>query len=143
MVGEGCDEALSLKKRGEKVLDSSNANYVRANKSGADILEVKVWSDGSGKRYRPVTGACFVGEPCLVSNATWTKIAAPLQIQEFINGKWKSIGTFKGKKSGNKTSIEAYIVATSKGVHRYREFVPATKLVRAYVGQPILRTVLY
>ena len=143
MVGEGCDEALTLRKKGEKSLDSSNANYVRANKSGVDILEVKVWSDGSGKRYIPVSGACFVGEPCLVSNKIWTKIAAPLQIQEFINGKWKTIGTFAGKKSGNKSSIEAYIVASSKGVHRYREFVPATKLVRAYVGQPILRTVLY
>ncbi len=143
MVGEGCDEALSLKEKGEKALDSANAHYVRANKSGVDILEVKVWRDGSGKRYIPVTGACFVGEPCLVSNATWTRIAAPLQIQEFINGKWKTIGTFKGKKSGSKTFIEASIVATSKGVHRYREFVPATKSVSAYIGKPILRTVLY
>lgn len=143
MVGEGCDEALSLKQKGEKALDSSNAYYVRANKSGANILEVKVWRDGSGKRYIPVEGACFVGEPCQVSNGTWTRIAAPLQIQELINGKWKTIGSFTGRKVGSKTSISASIVATSKGVHRYREFVPATKSVSAYIGKPILRTVLY
>lgn len=143
MVGEGCEESFVAKTRLEKTLDAANAQYVNSKTAGADILEWKVWRDGSGKRYIPVAGACFVGEPCLVSNGTWTKVAAPLQIQEFINGKWKSIATFKGTKIGNKTSIEAYIVATSKGIHRYREFMPATKSVRAYVGQPILRKVLY
>jgi hypothetical protein len=141
MYGTGCDLE---KMGGEEVIDINNSLYVGASKAGANILDLKVWKDGSGKRYIPIDGVCYVGEPCLVSNGYWNSPQGDLIIQERIGGKWKDLQSFKVKKIGsNKYAFNASIIPREKGIHTYREYIAPTKKFSAYAGKAFMRNVVY
>ena len=141
MIGEGCEMS---KENFETTLDPQRKLYVGSSKAGADILDFKVWKDGSGSKYPVSGGLCYINNPCLVSNSSWTVSRADLQIQEKIAGKWKTLQTFKIKKiATNKYAFNASIIPTSKGIHTYREYIPGTKKYTAYIGRQITKTVPY
>ena len=141
MFGAGCDLE---KMGGEEVIDINNSLYVGASKAGANILDLKVWKDASGKRYIPADGVCYVGEPCLVSNGYWNSPQGNLMIQERIGGKWKDLQSFKIKKIGSKKyAFNASITPREKGIHTYREYIAPTKNFSAYVGKAFTRSVVY
>jgi hypothetical protein len=141
MYGSGCDLD---KESGEEVIDEKNSLYVGADEAGANILDFKVWRDGSGKKYIPLNGVCYVGEPCMVSNGYWNSPQGDLTIQEKIGGKWRNVKTFKVKKIGvRKYSFNASIIPSSAGIHTYRETLAPNKNFSAYVGKPFTRNVVY
>ena len=141
MYGSGCDLD---KEAGEKVIDEKKSLYVGSDKAGANILDFKVWKDGSGKKYIPLSGICYVGEPCMVSDGYWNSPQGDLTIQEKIGGKWRNIKTFKVKKIGvKKYAFNASIIPTSPGIHTYRETLAPTKNFSAYLGKPFTRNVVY
>ena len=89
-------------------------------------------------------GVCYIKEPCLVSDAYWPVVQGDLAIQEKVNGKWKTIQKFKLKKiSSKKFAANASIIPASKGIHTYREYIPASKIYSAYVGKEFTKNVLY
>jgi hypothetical protein len=141
MYGTGCnlDEEA-----GERVIDEDNSLYVGSDKAGVNILDFKVWKDGSGKRNIPLNEVCYVGEPCLVSNGYWSSPQGNLVIQERIRGKWKDLQSFKVKKIGSKKyAFNASIIPREKGIHTYREYIAPTKNYSAYVGKAFTRNVVY
>jgi hypothetical protein len=141
MYGTGCnlDE-----ESGEKVIDEDNSLYVGSSKAGANILDLKVWKDGSGKKYIPLNGVCYVGEPCMVSNGTWTNVGSELIIQERIAGKWINLQKFKSKRNAaNKIVFNAEVTPKEKGIRTYREYIAPTKKFSAYLGKPFTRNVVY
>lgn len=141
MYGTGCDLD---KESGEKVIDEDNSLYVGSSKAGANILDLKVWKDGSGKKYIPLSDVCYVGEPCMVSNGTWTNVGNELIIQERIAGKWINLQKFKSKRNAaNKIVFNAAITPKEKGVRTYREYIAPTKKFTAYTGRPFTRNVVY
>ena len=141
MYGTGCDLD---KESGEKVIDEDSSLYVGASKAGANILDLKVWKDGSGKKYIPLSEVCYVGEPCMVSNGTWTNVGGELIIQERIAGKWINLQKFKSKRNAaNKIIFNAAITPKEKGVRTYREYIAPTKKFTAYTGRPFTRNVVY
>jgi hypothetical protein len=141
MYGTGCNLD---KMGGEEVIDINNSLYVGVSKAGANILDIKVWKDGSGKRYIPADGVCYVGEPCQVSNGYWNSPQGNLIIQERIGGKWKDLQSFKIKKIGSKKyAFNASIIPKEKGIHTYREYIAPTKNFSAYVGKAFTRNVVY
>jgi len=141
MVGEGCEfSKVSL----ETTLDSTNNFYVKSSKAGANILDLKVWKDGSGIKYIPTADACYINQPCMVSEGIWDNALSDLQIQEKIAGKWKTIQTFKiKKKASGKYSYDASIKPTTKGIHTYREYVPGSKKFGTYTGKQFTKNVVY
>ncbi|CAB4756003.1 unannotated protein [freshwater metagenome] len=141
MIGGTC--AMS-KEQTEITLDSAKKLYIGTSKAGANILDFKVWKDGSGSKYPTSRGLCYVNTPCLVSDWFWRTPQGDLQIQEKIAGKWKTLQTFKIKKiATNKYAFNASIIPTSKGIHTYREYIPGTKKYGAYTGRQITKTVPY
>ena len=141
MIGEGCDFSKTAL---EINIDVNKNLYVGTAKAGVNILDFKVWKDGSGIRHVKSTGTCYIGEPCLVSDLFWTTPQGDLQIQEKIAGKWKTLQTFKIKKiATNKYAFNASIIPTSKGIHIYREYIPGTKKYGAYTGKQFTKTVPY
>jgi hypothetical protein len=141
MYGTGCDLGQA---GGEEVIDKNNSLYVGASKAGANILDLKVWKDGSGKKYIPLTEVCYVGEPCMVSNGTWTNVGGELIIQERIAGKWINLQKFKSKRNAaNKIVFNAAITPKEKGVRTYREYIASSKGSTAYVGKSFTRNVVY
>ena len=141
MYGTGCDLD---KESGEEVIDINNSLYVGASKAGANILDLKVWKDGSGKKYIPLSEVCYVGESCMVSNGTWTNVGGELVIQERIAGKWINLQKFKSKRNAaNKIVFNAAITPKEKGVRTYREYIASSKGFTAYVGKPFTRNVVY
>ena len=141
MIGEGCEMP---KENLETTLDPQRKEYIGTSKGGANILDFKVWKDGSGSKYPASSGFCYINNPCLVSNGTWTVARADLQIQEKIAGKWKTIQTFKIIKLGTKKySFNASITPTAKGIHFYREYIPANKKSTAHIGWQFTKTVPY
>jgi len=140
MIGEGCvmpEENLEI------TIDSKNKSYLGASAGGANIFDLKVWKDGSGVRHVRSQGVCYIKEPCLVSDAYWPIVQGDLAIQEKVNGKWKTIQKFKFKKIGSKKfAANASIIPASKGIHTYREYIPATKKYSAYVGKEFTKNVL-
>ena len=141
MMGEGCEMS---KTNLETTLDPQKNEYIGTSKAGANILDFKVWKDGSGSKYLTSRGLCYVNTPCLVSDWFWRTPQGDLQIQEKIAGKWKTLQTFKIKKiATNKYAFNASIIPTSKGIHTYREYIPGTKKYGAYTGKQITKTVPY
>jgi hypothetical protein len=141
MIGEGCELSKSAL---EVTIDENRKLYVNSDAAGSNILDFKVWKDGSGSRYIPAPGICYLGEPCLVSDGVWNSIQADLEIQEKIAGKWRTIQKFKIKKLGaRKYAYNASIRPIKRGIHTYREFIPETKRYLAYVGKPFTRNVVY
>lgn len=141
MYGSGCDLA---KESGEKVIDEKKSLYVGADKAGVNILDFKVWRDGTGKKYIPLNGVCYVGEPCMVSNGTWTNVGNELVIQERIAGKWINLQKFKSKQNAAKKIVfDAEIIPKERGIRTYREYFAPGKGRSAYVGRPFTRNVLY
>ena len=141
MLGdEGCKIPMSSV---ETSIDSENQLYVGAAKAGANILDMKVWKDGSGLRHIKSAGACYINEPCSVSEGVWPTFQSDLEIQEKIGGKWKTIQTFKVKKLGPKKYVfNASITPRAPGLHIYREYLAPTKKYSAYVGKEFTRNVL-
>ena len=141
MYGTGCDLGQA---GGEEVIDKNNSLYVGASKAGANILDLKVWKDGSGKKYIPLTEVCYVGEPCMVSNGYWDSPQGDLIIQEKIGGKWVNLQKFKSKRNAAKKFVyNASITPKVKGVHTYREYIAPTKNYSSYVGKSFTRNVVY
>jgi len=141
MIGEGCERPESTP---EITIDSKNKFYLGASAGGANILDFKVWKDGSGARHVQSQGVCYIKEPCLVSEGYWGTPYGDLEIQEKTSGKWKTIQKFKLKKIGSKKfAANASIIPASKGIHTYREFIPATKKYSAYIGKEFTKNVLY
>ena len=139
MIGEGCEFSKTIL---ERTIDSSNNLYVGSANAGANILDLKVWKDGSGIRHIKSTGVCYIGEPCLVSEGNWRTSQGDLHIQEKISGKWKTIQKFKIKKvSANKWAFNASIIPTTKGLHTYREYIGPTKTFSAYVGKQFTKEI--
>lgn len=140
MIGEGC---VFPEKNVETTLDSNKKFYVAASTHGANILDLKVWKDGSGVRHIQGDGVCYLGENCLVSNGYWTVAQGDLEIQEKIAGKWQTIQKFKQKKISNKKFVaNASIIPTMKGLHVYREYIAATKKFSPYIGKEFTKNVL-
>ena len=141
MYGTGCDLDIE---GGEEVIDENNSLYVGAEKAGANILDFKVWKDGSGKKNIPISGVCYVGQPCMISDGTWTNVGNELIIQERIAGKWINLQKFKSKRNAaNKIVFNAEVTPKEKGVRTYREYMAPGKGRSAYVGRPITRNVVY
>jgi hypothetical protein len=140
MIGEGC---VFPEKNVETTLDPNHKFYVAASTHGANILDLKVWKDGSGVRHIQSDGVCYLGESCLVSNGYWTVAQGDLEIQEKIAGKWQTIQKFKLKKVGNKKFVaNASIIPTMKGLHSYREYIAATKKFSPFIGKEFTKTIL-
>ena len=126
----------------ETSLDSENNLYVGTAKAGANILDMKVWKDGSGLRHIKSAGVCYINELCLVSDGVWSSFQSDLEIQEKIGGKWKTIQTFKVKKLGPKKYVfNASIIPRAPGLHIYREYLAASKGFSAYVGKEFTKNV--
>ncbi len=141
MIGEGCEFSEGFLERN---IDAKRNLYVGAAKAGANILELKVWKDGSGIRHIKSIGVCYIGEPCLVSDGSWTTSQKDLQIQEKIANKWKTIQKFKIKKiATNKFAFNASIIPTTKGTHIYREYIAPTKKYSAYIGREFTKNIPY
>jgi hypothetical protein len=141
MIGEGC---VFPEKTPETTIDSNNKFYFGASAGGANILDFKVWKDGSGVRHIQSQGVCYIKEPCLVSNSYWSVVQGDLVIQEKISGKWETIQVFKLKKIGaKKFAANASIVPAKKGIHTYREYIARTKKYSAYVGKEFTKSVPY
>ena len=141
MIGEGCEFSEGFLERN---IDAKRNLYVGTAKAGANILELKVWKDGSGIRHIKSIGVCYISEPCLVSNGSWTKTQGDLQIQEKIANKWKTIQKFKIKKiATNKFAFNASIIPTTKGTHTYREYIAPTKKYSAYIGREFTKSIPY
>jgi hypothetical protein len=140
MIGTGCVlSEMNL----ETTIDLENELYVGAATAGANILDLKVWKDGSGVRHVQSQGVCYLKEPCLVSDVYWPIVQGDLAIQEKVNGKWKTIQKFKLKKIGSKKfAANASIIPASKGIHTYREYIAPTKKYSAYVGKEFTKNVL-
>ena len=143
MVGRGCPESFFSKVTLEKTLDITKSMYVGAEKAGANILDLKVWRDGSGKRHIAVDGLCYVGEPCEIYSGTFTNLSGPLQLQQLSQGKWKTVASPKGVKAGKKTHFNIEVNPSTKGMHTYRLFISETKGYRAFEGKPIKVNVIY
>jgi hypothetical protein len=140
MIGEGC---VMSEENLEITIDLKNKFYLGASAGGANILDFKVWKDGTGKRHVKSEDACYVKEPCLVSNGHWSAAYGDLEIQEKTNGKWRTIQKFKLKRiNAKKFIVDASIIPASKGIHTYREYIPATKKYSAYVGKEFTKNVL-
>jgi hypothetical protein len=140
MIGEGC---VFPEKSPEITIDSKQKYYLGVSAGGANIFDLKVWKDGSGVRHVRSKGVCYIKEPCLVSDSYWSIVQGDLAIQEKVNGKWNTIQKFKLKKIGSKKfAANASIIPASKGIHTYREFIPATKKYSAYVGKEFTKNVL-
>jgi hypothetical protein len=141
MIGAGC---VFPKKSPEITIDSKQKYYLGVSAGGANIFDLKVWKDGSGIKHVRSQGVCYIKEPCLVSDAYWPVVQGDLAIQEKVNGKWKTIQKFKLKKiSSKKFAANASIIPASKGIHTYREYIPASKIYSAYVGKEFTKNVLY
>jgi hypothetical protein len=141
MIGDGC---VFPEKSIEITIDSKRKYYLGASAGGANIFDLKVWKDGSGIRHIKSQGVCYIKEPCLVSNGYWSAPYGDLEIQEKISGKWKTIQKFKLKRiNAKKFIVDASIIPISKGIHTYREYIPATKKYSAYIGKEFTKNVLY
>jgi hypothetical protein len=127
----------------ETSVDLEKKLYVGAAKAGSNILEMKVWKDGSGLRHIKSEGVCYVNEPCLVSSGQWSSAQSDLEIQEKIGGKWKTIQSFKAKKLGPKKFVyNASITPKIPGIHIYREYLAPSKKFSVYVGKEFTKNVL-
>jgi len=127
----------------ETSIDLENKLYVGATKAGSNILEMKVWKDGSGLRHIKSEGVCYVNEPCLVSSGQWSSAQSDLEIQEKIGDKWKTIQSFKAKKLGPKKFVyNASITPKIPGIHIYREYLAPSKKFSVYVGKEFTKNVL-
>lgn len=141
MIGDGC---VFPEKSPEITIDSKQKYYLGASAGGANIFDLKVWKDGSGIRHIKSQGVCYIKEPCLISNGYWSAPYGDLEIQEKISGKWRTIQKFKLKRiNAKKFIVDASIIPASKGIHTYREYIPATKKYSAYVGKEFTKNVLY
>lgn len=79
-------------------LDAGRAWYVGADEAGADILQVKVWSDGSGTRHLPQPGTCYVGEACSLPRTYWSGGTQVLELQRLVGGTWQAVASFTSKR---------------------------------------------
>ncbi|CAN2188027.1 hypothetical protein MCETARE7_00455 [Candidatus Nanopelagicaceae bacterium] len=141
MIGDGC---VFPEKSPEITIDSKKKYYLGASAGGANIFDLKVWKDGSGVRHVQSKGVCYIKEPCLVSNGYWTAPYSDLEIQEKINGKWKTIQKFKLKRiNAKKFIVNASIIPAIQGIHTYREYIARTKKYSAYVGKEFTKSVPY
>jgi hypothetical protein len=141
MIGDGCEFP---EKSPEITIDSKKKYYLGASAGGANIFDLKVWKDGSGVRHVQSKGVCYIKEPCLVSNGYWTAPYSDLEIQEKINGKWKTIQKIKLKRiNAKKFIVNASIIPTIQGIHTYREYIARTKKYSAYVGKEFTKSVPY
>ena len=141
MIGDGCEFP---EKSLEITIDSKKKYYLGASAGGANIFDLKVWKDGSGVRHVQSKGVCYIKEPCLVSNGYWTAPYSDLEIQEKINGKWKTIQKFKLKRiNAKKFIVNASIIPAIQGIHTYREYIARTKKYSAYVGKEFTKSVPY
>lgn len=79
-------------------MDAGRAWYVGADGAGADILQLKVWSDGSGVRHLPQPGTCYVGEACPLERTYWSGGAQLLELQRLVGGAWQTVATFTSRR---------------------------------------------
>ena len=146
MIGENCPE--SLIRKGAITLDATHTRYVGGSLSGANILSLKVWSDGSGEGYIPLRDVCYLNQLCNFPKYHWATSVQMLELQESVGGNWTTLASFTGYRDPNPPGTYPYtydvkLMPTSIGVHTYRYRFQATVEYYEYLGSPFVITVPY
>ncbi|HUW88723.1 MAG TPA: hypothetical protein VMW30_10200 [Candidatus Paceibacterota bacterium] len=146
MIGNTCPEGLIRK--GAITIDATHTRYLGGSLSGANILSLKVWSDGSGVKHIPLRDVCYMGELCLLPTNHWSDNAQLLDLQESIAGNWATLASFTSYRDPNPPGIYPYtydvkLMPISIGVHTYRYRLQPTTGWNEYLDTPFVITVPY
>mgnify|MGYP001601287745 FL=1 len=146
MIGNSCPD--SLVRKGAVTIDTTHTRYVGGSLSGANILSLKVWSDGTGERHIPLPDVCYMGELCIFPTKYWSTNAQLLDLQESVGGNWITLATFTAYKDPNPPGAYPYtydvkLMPTSIGVHTYRYRLQPTAAWNEYLDTPFVITVPY
>lgn len=146
MIGDSCPGSLVVK--GETTLDATRTRYVEGSLSGANILSLKVWNDGSGERHIPLPNVCYISELCIFPTNHWSSNAQLLDLQESVGGNWTTLASFTGFRDPNPPGIYPFeydvkLMPTSIGVHTYRYRLQPSAGWNEYLDTPFVITVPY
>lgn len=147
MNGNTCPGGL-VRTGAERTIDPSHTQYVGGSLSGADILSLKVWDDGSGQRHIPLPNVCYIGELCIFPTNHWSSNAQLLDLQESVGGNWTTVASFTGNRDPNPPGIYPFeydvkLIPKSLGVHTYRYRLQPTAGWNEYLDTPFIITVPY
>lgn len=144
MLGGTCTTARA---EAPATIDATRALYVGAAAAGADILQLKVWSDGTGVRHLPQPGNCYVGELCTLPVTHWTGGTQVLELQQLVSGTWQRVATFNSRRlpdgGAYPYTYDVTWTPSAAGIVTLRYRLQPTPEWLEYTGEPFSRSVPY
>ena len=134
-----CEKAGNIRDSDKPVtFDLSGRYYFGGNKSGVDLKNLKIWSDGSGQTHPDLNqGICWVNEVCPIEVNTFNEQGV-VQLQVKSGADWLTVNSVEGQLSNcrdcYKYSFKNTHQFTKPGTFEYRIVKLSTSNYSTYTG---------